>query len=50
MTKQATRGYADGSGKRTTFRFDEQTWRAIDQIAALKGFNWAQWVYGIPEQ
>lgn len=49
MTQQ-TRGYTDKAGKRTTFRFDEQTWRAIDHIAALKGFNWAQWVYGIPEQ
>lgn len=44
------RGYTDGSGKRTTFRFDDQTWRAIDHIAALMGQTWAQWVCGIPVQ
>ena len=45
-----TRGYADQAGKRTTLRFDPETWEAIDLIAGRNGMNWAQWVHGVPAQ
>lgn len=47
-TLTTTRGYLDQSGKRTTLRFEPETWAAIDQIAASRGTTWSAWVSGIP--
>jgi predicted DNA-binding ribbon-helix-helix protein len=33
-----------GGPERTSFRFDTQTWAAIDMISERKGMGWVEWV------
>ncbi len=46
--KTETRGYVDQSGKRTTLRFEPETWQAIDHVAKASGQSWSEWANGVP--